>query len=253
MSEISPKIKNVRDIVFLHGYFEPTLAILFETTPTWPGRVMLQKDTCSIMAISLDLRKQTHPIIWNVDNLPSSSFKLIPVPKPIGGVFVVGTNSLIHIERTTSYFGISTNAYSEIESNFSLRNIPFPPSRISRFQVLSLFPLWFISPLEPLEGLSITLDAACPAFLSPDKMLLSLKNGDLYMVYLISDTRPVSKLLVEKVGASVLPSSVGLPLISYSFHSTPGVKIPPLPFPTDCCVIFGIVFPRVNCRRFAPC
>ena len=41
-------------------------------------------------------------------------------------------------------------------------------------------------------------------------MILSLKNGDMYMVYLISDARSVSKFVIEKVGASVITSGIAI-------------------------------------------
>lgn len=35
--DISPEICNIRDMVFLHGYYGPTLAILYEPQPTTIG------------------------------------------------------------------------------------------------------------------------------------------------------------------------------------------------------------------------
>ena len=39
LASIHPEIKNVIDMTFLYDYYEPTLAILFETVQTWPGYV----------------------------------------------------------------------------------------------------------------------------------------------------------------------------------------------------------------------
>lgn len=37
LESIDKRIKNVIDMTFLGDYYEPTLAILFETEPTWTG------------------------------------------------------------------------------------------------------------------------------------------------------------------------------------------------------------------------
>ena len=37
LSSIQPKIRNIIDMNFLSDYYEPTLAILFESCQTWPG------------------------------------------------------------------------------------------------------------------------------------------------------------------------------------------------------------------------
>ena len=37
LSEMDEKIMNVIDFKFLHGYYEPTLLILYEPLRTWPG------------------------------------------------------------------------------------------------------------------------------------------------------------------------------------------------------------------------
>lgn len=37
--ELDEKLLNIIDMKFLHGYYEPTLLILFEPNQTWPGLV----------------------------------------------------------------------------------------------------------------------------------------------------------------------------------------------------------------------
>ena len=39
LKDICEKLCNIIDIQFLHGYYEPTLLILYEPLKTWPGWV----------------------------------------------------------------------------------------------------------------------------------------------------------------------------------------------------------------------
>ena len=37
---LDEKITNVIDVQFLHGYYEPTVLLLYEPLPTWTGLVV---------------------------------------------------------------------------------------------------------------------------------------------------------------------------------------------------------------------
>nr|CAG8506381.1 12436_t:CDS:10 [Entrophospora candida] len=180
LSSIQSKIKNIIDMNFLNDYYEPTLAILFEPCQTWPGKLNSQKDTCSLIVISLDIAQKKYPIIYSMDNLPHSCVKTVPVPKPIGGILIITANALIHVIKNSPGIGVSVNGYASSTTDFPLDS--------------------------SFEHLGITLEGCKHVFLTTDEILLALRNGDLYLAKLIKDGRSVSKISLEKVGNDTLPS-----------------------------------------------
>lgn len=102
----------------------------------------------------------------------------MPVPKPIGGVLILAVNSLLYLNQSVPPYGVSLNSIASTCSAF---------------------------PLRVQEGVRITLDCAQAAFVSYDKLVLSLKGGELYVLTLMVDgMRSVRSFHFDKSAASVL-------------------------------------------------
>ncbi|NWR56079.1 CPSF1 factor, partial [Bucorvus abyssinicus] len=176
--ELDEKLLNIIDMQFLYGYYEPTLLILFEPNQTWPGRVAVRQDTCSIVAISLNITQKVHPVIWSLSNLPFDCTQALAVPKPIGGVVIFAVNSLLYLNQSVPPYGVALNSLTNGTTVF---------------------------PLRVQEGVKITLDCAQATFISYDKMVISLKGGEIYVLTLITDgMRSVRSFHFDKAAASVL-------------------------------------------------
>jgi len=180
LRKLDEKISSIVDFQFLHGYYEPTVLILYEPLPTWSSRVAMRKDTCSIVALSLNLQQRVHPVIWSVANLPMDCCQLCPVPKPVGGVLVFAVNSLIYLNQSQPPYGVSLNSITNVSTEFLLK---------------------------VQDGVKITLDCAQSVFISSDKLVLSLRGGELYVLTLLVDgMRVVRSFNLDKAAASVLTS-----------------------------------------------
>ncbi|KAG7249670.1 hypothetical protein CRUP_000974 [Coryphaenoides rupestris] len=122
--------------------------------------------------------QKVHPVIWSLTNLPFDCTQVMAVPKPIGGVVVFAVNSLLYLNQSVPPFGVSLNSQTTGTTAF---------------------------PLRVQEGVKISLDCSQSAFIGHDKMVISLKGGEIYVLTLITDgMRSVRAFHFDKAAASVL-------------------------------------------------
>ncbi|KAF9812733.1 hypothetical protein SFRURICE_005796 [Spodoptera frugiperda] len=123
LKDLDEKIDNIIDIQFLHGYYEPTLLILYEPVRTFAGRTAVRNDTCAMCGVSLNMSARVHPVIWATAHLPFDCIRAVPVQKPLGGCLIMAVNSLIYLNQSVPPYGVSLNSIATHTTNFPLRKL----------------------------------------------------------------------------------------------------------------------------------
>jgi cleavage and polyadenylation specificity factor subunit 1 len=131
----------------------------------------------------------------------------------LSGSLVVSGNQLLYVNQNYRY-ALSVNEFGN-ES-------PFPLGTSSSLYVCVFFffaDTHLCTQTEKLD-VQIALDNAYCEFLSNNTLLVSLKGGELYLFYLITDGRVLQSIKLSKAGASVLASCVSSihPFIHSSIH-----------------------------------
>eukprot|EP00051_Salpingoeca_urceolata_P012705 m.157284 g.157284 ORF g.157284 m.157284 type:complete len:1480 (-) comp17579_c0_seq5:122-4561(-) len=182
---LSPAVKRILHIEWLLGYHVPTLLILHETAPSFPGRLAVTKDTRAIVALSLSDSDHQHPVVWSMGGLPSDLHKALAVPPPLGGVLLFGTNCLVHLSQATPPFAVAVNSLAHNTTNYKLREQEFEENRV------------------------IALDCSNATFVAPLQAIVSLRSGTIYLITLCStDGRNVQQFKFSRLANSVLSSCI---------------------------------------------
>ncbi|EGD77811.1 hypothetical protein PTSG_08901 [Salpingoeca rosetta] len=185
-------IGRVDDMAFLDGYDVPCLAILHQPRPAWVGHMAKTKDTAHVTALSLALDEMTArraptappppppPVVWHQENLPSDTFALQPVPAPLGGVVVIGVNVLFYVTQSLVR-SLALNGYSRASTN---------------------------APIQEQTGISLDLDGAHHALLTPTQILFALPSGDIHLLTIVCTDVTVDGLRMDKLATSVIGSDI---------------------------------------------
>ncbi|KNC84697.1 hypothetical protein SARC_03102 [Sphaeroforma arctica JP610] len=181
ITDYDARIRTVHDMAFLHGYFEPTLVVLYESNDTWEGNLGSRSDTISIIALSLNLVDHQQHVIWHVTDLPYDLRRIQLVPEPLGGLILLGTNSMVYLNQSTPAYGVSLNSNMDGCTKF---------------------------PLVPQPDAVLALNDSVSVFLDESRMFLSTANGSIYSVVLKIDGRNVIGFAIQKAGASVIPACI---------------------------------------------
>lgn len=184
LKDIHSSIYHVLDIVFLNGYIEPTVAILFEPKQTWTGRLAHHRDSCAVVVVSLSMTltnrtAQTYPVIFHAQNLPYNCESLVACPSATGGVLITSPNALIYLDYTnTPGLAVAVNAFYGVEAYYSHseqsatgENLLYQQARVHDYKHLKL-----------------SLEQSQVVFVDPDTALIVLKSGDLCLFKLYPST-----------------------------------------------------------------
>ncbi|WVF65469.1 protein CFT1 [Kwoniella sp. CBS 6097] len=182
LSDVSPTLKNLQDFLFLSGFHSPTLALLYSPLYTWSGRYQSVKDNYSFEIRTLDLSSGgSYPLLTSVNNLPSDSLYLVGCPAELGGVVLITSTGIVHIDQSGRVVGAGVNAWWDYATNLK-------GDHSSQNRKLSL------------EG------SRC-VFVAERDMLLILQNGDVHQVRFEMDGRAVGTIKVDESSSSVPPPS----------------------------------------------
>ncbi|THG98888.1 hypothetical protein EW026_g3366 [Hermanssonia centrifuga] len=184
--DVDERIRHVIDFVFLPGFNNPTIAVLFQQPQTWTGRLREYKDTVSMFIFTLDLITHNCPVITAVDGLPYDCFSIVPCSAELGGVIVVSTNSLIYVGQTSQRVVLPVNGWLPRVSDIAA---PSASDEESRRDL-------------QLEGSEVVL-------VDDRTMFLVIKEGTVYPIEISAHGRTVSKLSMgTPMARTTIPSIV---------------------------------------------
>ena len=173
--DIDEHIHNVRDCVFLPGFQNSTLAVLYESQLTWTGSLTQARRTMQVCFVTLDLTVTKYPVTVTSDALPYDALYLVACPESLGGVLVVTPSSLMHLDQTARMVGVSVNGWTDQTT---------PDIGLRRATELS-------ADLDLQESVLVFTDA--------HRALLSLRSGRMYTVECAVEGRTVTRLVLGEV------------------------------------------------------
>ena len=182
LSDISPSLKNLQDLLFLPGFHSPTLALLYCPMQTWSGRYRSAKDTFCLEIRTFDLSSGgSYPLLTSVAGLPSDSLYLLACPAELGGVILITSTGVVHIDQSGRVVGAGVNAWWD--------------------------HVTLLKADKSSEGRKLSLEGSKCVFVAERDMLLVLQNGDVHQVRFEMDGRAVGTIKVDEQSSSVPPPS----------------------------------------------
>lgn len=189
---------NVKDFVFLHGSFEPNILVLLEPKRTWPGRAVIQKNTCELLNLSVDIRSKKHTRSWAMDQLPYDSHTLEAVPESAGGgALVLSTSVIMQVRHGACTAGLTLNHFGD----------DYPTEIKGKYDAITA------------SDTLVECDAAHCRFLDYEEKavdsansnaqyiaLISLKGGELYFLSVAIGSR--NAMSMKRAGSTVITSEI---------------------------------------------
>lgn len=105
---------------FLFEYREPTFGVLSIPLTTSTAILHERHDTLIYTVFTLDLEQRASTTILSVTGLPYDLYKIIPLPPPVGGTLLLGSNELVHVDQAGKTNGVAVNPFAGDCTSFSM-------------------------------------------------------------------------------------------------------------------------------------
>ena len=175
--QLDPALTHPIHLAFLHEYREPTIGILSSRVTRSSALLHERRDVVSYTVYTLDLEQQASTPLLSITGLPYDIHLVVPLPAPIGGALLVGSNELVHVGQAGKANGIAVNPLANESTSY---------------------------PLVQQGDLNLRLEGCVVEQLgSPKGELLIITNvGQLVIVNFKLDGRSVSGMVVYKIEES---------------------------------------------------
>lgn len=120
LTALDPSVSHAVHLAFLHEYREPTFGILSATVEPSYSLLEERKDILTYTVLTLDLEQRASTNLISVPKLPSTLWEVVPLPLPVGGALLLGTNELVHVDQSGKANATAVNEFAKLESDFGM-------------------------------------------------------------------------------------------------------------------------------------
>lgn len=177
LTHLDPTLTHPIHLAFLHEYREPTFGIVASSRAVAPSMIAERKDMLTYTVFTLDLEQKASTTLISVSGLPYDITKVVPLPLPIGGALLLGSNEIIHVDQAGKTNGIAVNEFAKTCTSF---------------------------PLSDQSDLALHLEGCHAELLSSENgdVLIVLNDGKLIILTFTLDGRTVSGVSLQPVDAA---------------------------------------------------
>ena len=118
--QLDPALTQPIHLAFLHEYREPTIGILSSRVTRSSALLHERRDVVSYTVYTLDLEQQASTPLLSITGLPYDIHLVVPLPAPIGGALLVGSNELVHVGQAGKANGIAVNPLANESTSYPL-------------------------------------------------------------------------------------------------------------------------------------
>ena len=117
---LDPALTHPIHLSFLYEYREPTFGILYSQSSTSSALLHERRDNVFFAVYTLDLEQKASTTLSSVSNLPYDLHTVLPLSRTIGGVLLIGSNEVIHVDQSGKTNGIAVNDLAKRSTSFAM-------------------------------------------------------------------------------------------------------------------------------------